>query len=144
MGSFIDYLYLGFTSGVTNVSSLFTYFASCIDGTCSDIPPEVLTVFSDTSVSLSSLPSYLLSNVSKLFYGLFDYLPDGGGFPSAFHDAALYFGDALATINFILPVSTLIYCISFILTVKFAIWAFHLIRVVFSAVRGISVDRPNI
>jgi len=64
-------------------------------------------------------------------------LPPGGGFPTQVHDAALYFGHALAYVNFILPVDALVWCISIVLLVKMTLWAFHIAMVVLNFLRGV-------
>jgi len=71
---------------------------------------------------------------------LLNRLPPGGNFPDQVHEAALYFGNALSFVNFILPVDALVWCISLVLLVKMTLWAFHIGRVVLNFLRGIPTN----
>jgi len=96
----------------------------------------------DTIVSkVSSVGDVLQEAGAVVWKSIFYFLPDGGTLPDVFHTSAQYFGNTLMTVNFILPVDTLIYCMSLVLSVKLALFGFHIIRVIVSFTRGVGVDR---
>lgn len=120
--------------------ALVNWIGSCFT-TCSAFPQTVWDTF---GASVSSIAGFLGSAAANVWTGILYFLPDGGTLPSEFHTAAQYMGDSLATIDFIFPVGTLIYCMSLVLSVKLALWAFHVIRVITGFVRGIPVDSPKL
>lgn len=83
--------------------------------------------------------------VSTLVYNVFatliSYLPDGGNLPQGVHTAAIYFGNALSKVSFIVPTDTLMTCLIIILTLKVSLWAFHVFRMFINWVRGIPTGR---
>lgn len=90
-----------------------------------------------------SIIDVITSLGSRIFVGIFSFLPDGGTFPQSFHDAFIYFGNTLASVDVIFPTSTLIYCVSFIFAIKFALFGVHFIRVIINYVRGIDTTAFN-
>jgi len=145
MNSWTDIFFYGPIGTVANSTvTFFQWLGSCMDGDCSATPADVTQILTGVGDNFTSTVAMLKSAGVELLLGIFNYLPDGGGFPDSFHSAFAYFGNALATIDFILPVSTLIYCIGFILAVKIALWSLHIIRTLISFIRGVSPERPNI
>jgi len=67
-------------------------------------------------------------------------LPNGGTFPQEFHDAALYFGSSLATINWYIPIDAFITCLMTVLLVKVSLFLVHIIRTGINFVRGIETS----
>jgi len=81
------------------------------------------------------------SIVYNMFLGLFSLLPDGGALPAEVHAGAIYFGNTLQKVGFLVPVEAMVSCLIIILTAKMATWAFHVIRVIFNFVRGVGTER---
>jgi len=96
---------------------------------------------SNVGLGYSSIVSYIGGVLGQIFLGILIFLPSGGALPQVFHDASQYFGNALATVNFFFPVSTLVYCMTLVFSVKIALWSIHLIRIVVGFVRGVSTER---
>lgn len=141
MSNLLDIFFIGPTGLIANSATAFyQWISSCIGGACGTTPASVTEILTGFGSNLSSTINFLGSSASKLFLGLFSFLPSGGAFPGIFHSSAVYFGNMLASIAFFFPVTALIYCMSLILSIKFALWAFHLLRVAISFARGVSVD----
>lgn len=122
----------------TASDALVNWAASCYSGACTSFPQEV---YNQIGASLSSIGGFLGSSAATVWTGILFFLPDGGTFPAVFHTSSQYMGNSLATVNFILPVDVLVYCMTLVLSVKIALWSFHVVRVVAGFVRGIPVDR---
>jgi len=138
MDSLFQLLFLGPIGTVANSAvSLYSWLANCMSGSCGVTPASVTEIFTGIGANLGSTTAFLGSVASKLIAGLFAYLPMGGGLPTVIHQGAQYFGSTLATVNFFLPVSTLVYCMTLVFSVKVALWAFHFLRTVLSFGRGI-------
>lgn len=83
--------------------------------------------------------------ISSTIYEVFAFatqkLPDGGGLPDGVHEGAIYFGNTLAKVNFILPVDVLVSCLVIILSLKITLFGFHIIMWVLNFIRGIATPR---
>jgi len=101
----------------------------------------IYTIAESLGVTFSNVFSFMGSAIGQIYLGAFSILPDGGKLPLVFHQASQYFGNSLATINFIFPVSTLVYCMTLVFSIKVALWSLHIIRIVISFARGTQVDR---
>lgn len=124
----------------TAVQAVSNWLGSCYQGACTAYPQEVWDALGN---SLSSATGWLGSSAAVVWAQIFYFLPDGGNLPPAMHAAAIYFGNALQTVSFVLPVASLIDCLAIIFTIKLALWIFHISRVIISFVRGVPVDRFN-
>lgn len=141
MDSLLSFLLLSPVGLAANsIASTYTWLTNCFGGVCGVTPSSVTEMFTGIGSSLGSTVSYLGSTLGSLLLGIFSYLPQGGGFPTIFHTAAQSFGSTLSSVDFIFPASALVYCLTLILSVKLALWSFHLIRVGVSFVRGVAVD----
>jgi len=87
------------------------------------------------------LTDWLQGTLATVFASIVNQLPEGGNFPAVFHESALYFGNSLQSVAFFLPLDALVYCLTLSLNVFFALWSFHVIRVVVNFVRGLSTER---
>lgn len=83
----------------------------------------------------------LSDTVLQMLVALFSSLPDGGALPSQMHDAAIYFGNALVKLNFMLPVDVLISCLVIILSLKMSLFGFHIAKWILGFIRGVYVPR---
>jgi len=94
---------------------------------------------------ISTVTGFVVSNISELvtFFltQIINILPDGGGLPQGVHDGAIYFGNALSKLNFMLPVDTLVSCLVIIITLKITLYGFHIAIWVLNWFRGISTAR---
>lgn len=68
-------------------------------------------------------------------------LPDGGRLPDGVHEAAIYFGNTLGKVNFILPVDVLVSCLVIILSLKITMFGFHILMWIYSLLRGFSMPK---
>jgi len=120
--------------GAVEIKSVFQSIGSCFtDAGCNSG-----SIWEDLAQTGSDIVGGFTSGFAHVIAGIFSFLPQGGTLPQVFHDAALYFGNMLATVNWILPVDALIYCLTFILWVKIVLWAFHIVRFFYGLVRGVS------
>jgi len=76
--------------------------------------------------------------INRVFTLLVSSLPDGGQLPQGVHDGAIYFGNALSKLNFIMPVDILISCLVIILTLKITLFGFHIFMWVINWFRGVA------
>lgn len=94
---------------------------------------------------LSTVGNDVVAAVANKGYGvildLFRKLPDGGGLPQGVHDGAIYFGNALGKINFMVPTDILVSCLVLILTLKITLWGFHIGVWIYNSLRGIATGR---
>jgi len=127
-------------STVNSTRAYIEWIGACLSGSCGTTPSAVAEMLTGVGDKSADTASFIGNAVSKLFLGLFNFLPLGGGFPQVIHDAFIYFGNTLASVNFFLPVPTLIFCMSLIFSVKVTLWSFHLVRAVISFARGVNVD----
>lgn len=67
-----------------------------------------------------------------LINGLISFFPVGTGFPSAAHDAAIALGGYLGILSPLIPTSTLLTCLTLVLTVELAIFGFKTLKWVIS------------
>lgn len=83
--------------------------------------------------------------VSSTIYEVFAFatqkLPDGGQLPDGVHQAAIYFGNTLAKVNFIVPVDVLVSCLVIILSLKITLFGFHIVMWILNFIRGIATPR---
>jgi len=70
--------------------------------------------------------------------GLFNVLPAGGTFPPPVHQAAVYFGTAAASVNFILPVDTLVTILWLSYNLILFMLVFYCLRWIVNLVRGVA------
>lgn len=92
--------------------------------------------------SLVGIPGWTPAQIiSGTIESLIRRLPDGGNFPQGVHDAAIYFGNRLNLIDFILPVDVLLGCMLLIFSTKFILWAFHIVKWITNFVRGVPTER---
>lgn len=144
MGNLIDILFIGPIGLIANsTANLFNWVGSCMDGECSATPSDVLEIFTGIGDSFGSTVGLLKSAASQIILNILSVLPDSGGFPTQFDTAFSTLGGYLATVNFILPVSTLIYCISFVLALRMVIWGVHIMLTFAYFVRGVEKSKPT-
>jgi len=124
----------------TGIEAISNWIGSCYQGACTSYPQEVWDALGS---SFSDATSWLSSSAAVVWAQIFYFLPDGGLLPPAFHASAVYFGNALQTVSWLVPTEALIYCLSTIFTIKITLWIFHISRVAISFVRGVPVDRFN-
>jgi len=79
--------------------------------------------------------------MNGLLVNIFQRLPDGGGLPTGVHEGAIYFGNTLAKLNFMLPVDVLMSCLIIIFSLKILLFGFHLVMFVVNLIRGIPTSR---
>jgi len=127
-------------NAVNSTRAYMEWIGGCFSGSCGTTPTAVVEMLTGIGEHSANTASFIGNAVSKLFLGIFGFLPLGGGLPQVIHDAFIYFGNTLATVNFILPVPTLIFCMSLIFSVKIALWSFHVIRLIISFARGVGVN----
>jgi len=72
---------------------------------------------------------------------LINFLPDGQPLPAPVHTAAVYFGRTLSSVDFILPVDTLVTILVLSFNVTILLLCFWLLRWVVSLFRGIDSNR---
>jgi len=123
------------------IVSLVDWMGKCFNGSCGATPADVTQILTGIGSNLPNVASFIGSGLSKPLAVILNFLPDGGGFPTIFHTATQYFGNMLASVNWLLPVSDLIYCVTFVLSIQILLWTLHIMRVFVSFVRGIPVDR---
>lgn len=112
----------------------------------------VADFFTTAGQSLGSTTAAITGNIGQVAQDagwemvskLFDFMPDGGGFPAIFHEAAIYFGNCLQSVAFMVPVEALVQCLTISMSVLFTLAAFHIVRIVVNFVRGIPTDPYNI
>jgi len=92
---------------------------------------------------LSTLTGAVGSVAGGMTMNLMSGLPPGGTFPAVYHNSAVYFGNALQSVAFIMPVEAIITCLTLALTVKMTLWGFHVARWVANFVRGIPTSNYN-
>lgn len=132
----------GFIPGLgymnTAIDAVYGYVGGCLQGTCPAFPDTYISylqgIAGDTIGWFSGAPAVAI-------YGIFKLMPDGGGLPSQIHDAAIFFGNTLSSVSWMLPVSALIQCLSLIIAVKLLLWTFYLSKSVLAFVRGIPVEK---
>lgn len=101
----------------------------------------MLTFIQNISSGLSNIFSNDFTagiTVSNIFGSLISRMPDGGTLPDGVHEAAIYFGNTLAKVNFILPVDVLIACLAVILSLKITLFGFHVALWIANFIRGIA------
>jgi len=64
----------------------------------------------------NTLTGWLGTAYITIITGVINAFPLGGVFPTSFHAAAQYFGNALASVNFVVPVGALMTCITLVLS----------------------------
>jgi len=122
-------------------TSFGQWLGSCINGSC-----DVLTDVGLKNIfnALASILDFLQQIATTAWLGIFMALPSGGHFPPVTHSAAVYFGNALQSVAFMLPVDVMVWCLTFSLNVFMGLWAFHTVRSIVYFVRGINSERYNI
>jgi len=90
------------------------------------------------------LTDWLQGLLGGIFTQLITALPQGGNFPPEFHTAAIYFGNSLQSVAFMLPVDALVYCLVFSFGTLFILFSFHVMRSVLNFVRGINTERYGV
>lgn len=118
-------------------SNVAQFLGYCSGGTC---PTISQTVWSEFTAGASAIGNVLGSVAAHTVINLLYFFPDGGTMPTAFHDAAIYFGNALQTVAWLVPIPTLIYCMTFAFGVKLTLWSFHVVRVIVNFVRGVPTE----
>jgi len=98
------------------------------------IPDDVVTAIQNGA---NTLTGWLGTAYISIITGVINLFPQGGTFPSSFHSSASYFGNALASVNFIVPVGTLMTCITLVLGVKLALYSLHFMYMLVNFVRGV-------
>jgi len=143
MTDIFSYILGGGLIGTTanSISSLMGWIGNCFQGSCGVTPSDVTEILTGIGSNAPSSSGFIGNIISKPLVLLLNFLPDGGGFPTIFHTSAIYFGNMLASVNWFLPVTDLIYCITFVFTIQLVLWGFHVMRVIVSFIRGIPVDR---
>jgi len=117
------------------------YLSNCWNnGSCS-LSSLADAVNTGLSNQVGSVLTTLKDSAVQALIDVFSYLPLGGTLPSVFHSAAQYFANTLASVDFILPVSTVLFCMSIILSVKLSLWGLNFLRLLVNFVRGIPQDR---
>jgi len=87
------------------------------------------------------LPSLAGGALTEFLVVLLQVFPNGGSLPTVFHTSAVFLGNSLSSVDFMIPVSTLMTCIFIVLSVKLSLWFFHLLRMGVHFIRGIG--SPN-
>jgi len=126
---------------VNSITAYASWAGRCVTGDCGVTPPEVTEMLTGIGSNLPNTTGFIGNLISKPLALIFNFLPDGGGFPTVFHTASIYFGNTLASVNWLLPVADLIYCVSFVFSIQLMLWGLHIMRVFVSFIRGIPVDR---
>jgi len=126
----MDNLISLFTGGLFGIPQWFQQQASNVasavlsgEAAIGDIPQAV---WNQLFTSVTSIPDVFNSVASGVWQGIAFFLPDGGTFPDPVHDAAVYFGDALQQVAFILPVDDLITVIALAFSIKIALTVYFL------------------
>jgi len=122
----------------TGINAAGTWIGQCLQGSCGSYPQEV---WNGLGTQLQSVTGLLGSAAGLAWANILAFLPDGGLLPQEYHNAAIYFGNSLQKVSFIVPVDTLINCLTLIVAVKMSLWSFHILRVMISFVRGVPVER---
>lgn len=81
------------------------------------------------------------STINEVITFAVQKLPDGGRLPDGVHEAAIYFGNTLGKVNFILPVDVLVSCLVIILSLKITMFGFHILMWIYSLIRGFAIPR---
>jgi len=81
------------------------------------------------------------STINEVITFAVQKLPDGGHLPDGVHEAAIYFGNTLGKVNFILPVDVLVSCLVIILSLKITMFGFHILMWIYSLLRGFSMPK---
>lgn len=70
----------------------------------------------------------ILQAVYSFVAFLIGLFPTGGTLPTELHDAVVYLGGYVGMLDPIVPVATLLTCITLIVTVEIGVWSFKAIR----------------
>jgi len=79
------------------------------------------------------------STINEIITFAVQKLPDGGRLPDGVHEAAIYFGNDLGKVNFIVPVDVLVSCLVIIISLKITMYGFHVVMWIYSLVRGFAM-----
>jgi len=79
--------------------------------------------------------------LSAMLLSLIGLLPNGGALPQGVHDAAIYFGNSLGKVDFILPVDVMVSCLMVAVSLKLILYGFHLTMWVVNLIRGVATQR---
>jgi len=142
MGEIFNFLFGWGTPAATTGIQIQEMWTSYVSGTPLSQAWWDGTISSITN-QVTNAPALVESAIGAAFSSIFYFLPDGGNFPPQFHEAAVYMGNGLQSVAFLLPVEQMVYCLILALNVLAALWGFHVIRAAVNFVRGIQTDRMD-
>jgi len=120
--------------GNTAIQAVSNWWGTCLSGACTSYPDTAW----NTLLNRMATPDAWFGNITgKAVSMILGMLPPGGGLPPEMHTAALYFGNALQSVGWFLPVSDLVNCMLIVLSVKMMLWSLHILELVINFVRGI-------
>jgi len=76
------------------------------------------------------------STLTAAFVAVISLLPQGGTFDSSFHESALTLGTYMRTLSPVLPINDLIFCISFMFTIRLVVLAIDIAFKLLYFIRG--------
>lgn len=80
------------------------------------------------------ITTLLINLAYSIISGLIAILPSGSGFPAGFHTAVTAMGGYLHILDPLVPISTLLTCLTLIFTVEIALFGFKTFKWVFGHV----------
>jgi len=118
---------------------IMEWAGQCEAGAC---PTIADTVFEQAKFLASNVANVIGTGAGQLFINVFGFLPDGGALPERVHIAAVYFGNALRSVNFMLPVVELINLMVITLMVVMTAFSYYVVKKIVNFVRGIQTGAP--
>lgn len=101
------------------------------------VSSNVAAIFGHDVVGVAGI----FSTTNEILTFAVQKLPDGGRLPDGVHEAAIYFGNTLGKVNFILPVDVLVSCLVIIISLKITMFGFHVLMWIYSLIRGFSISK---